>query len=208
MRLISPFLAALLLLVAPVHADPLTRFLDGLKSYSASFEQVSSDAGGQEVERSEGSLLIQRPGRFRWEYLKPYPQLIVADGAELYMYDPDLEQVTIKAMDESLSRTPALLLTSEEPLGNNFIVGAPETFDGLLWVDLRPRGGDGDVKGDFDTIWIGFDENGALAAMKIIDGFGQTTRLYFRDGVRDAEVPDNAFVFVPPVGTDVIRAPR
>ncbi|MCB1735729.1 MAG: outer membrane lipoprotein chaperone LolA [Gammaproteobacteria bacterium] len=208
MRLISPVLAALLLFVSPVHADPLSKFLDGLKTYSASFEQIATDAGGQETERSEGTLSIQRPGHFRWEYIKPYPQLIVADGAELYLYDPDLEQVTIKAMDESLSRTPALLLTGDEPLGNNFVVGASETYDGLLWVDLRPKADGTDSKGDFDTIWIGFDAHGDLAAMKIIDGFGQTTRLYFHDGVRDAALPASAFVFVPPPGTDVIRTPR
>lgn len=188
----------------PAQADPLSAFLDGLHAYSARFEQVVRDANGVETERSAGTLLIQRPGRFRWEYEQPYPQLIIADGSEVFLYDPDLEQVTVRPMDGSLSRTPALLLTGDEPVDRHFRIDPVDDFNGLRWVALRPRG----EGGDFDELVVGFDADGGLAAMKITDGFGQTTEMTFTDTQRDPELPADGFVFVPPPGTDVIRAPR
>lgn len=204
MRLIHVLLTGLMLVAGNAQAGLLSDFLDGLHAYSARFEQVVRDANGEETERSSGTLMIERPGRFRWEYQQPYPQLIVADGNELFLYDPDLEQVTVRPMDDSLSRTPALLLTGDEPVDRHFEVEPVDDFNGLRWVALRPRG----EGGDFEELVVGFDAEGEMSAMKITDGFGQTTELTFFDAEHDPDLPADAFVFVPPPGTDVIRAPR
>ncbi|CAK0757635.1 outer membrane lipoprotein carrier protein [Gammaproteobacteria bacterium] len=138
---------------------------------------------------------MQRPGRFRWEYQKPYVQSIISDGNQVWFYDPDLEQVTIKPYSRALANTPAVLLSSEEPIEKNFSVSKPR--DGK--IELRPKTKDtGFVKAT-----VGFSGL-ELQSMELEDSFGQKSQLQFSAIQRNHEVPEDTFSFTPPAGVDVI----
>ncbi len=186
----------LFLFPALAFADPLEAFLKDLHTLEAAFVQVVTDEGGEVLERSEGKVWLKRPGRFRWEYQRPYRQLILADGRRLWIYDPDLEQVTVKPLS-ALGETPASLLASEEPL---------EGFDVEVegsWVLLRPRS----REMGFETLRLGF-EGGELRAMVLRDALGHVTRIALRDVRRNPPLDDALFTFTPPPGADVIDETR
>jgi outer membrane lipoprotein carrier protein len=206
------FVAALLMLVfaatplaARAGAADLLRFFSDLRSLDADFEQLVIDPRGRLLERTQGSVQILRPGRFRWAYEAPYQQLIVTDGATLWVHDPDLEQVTVSELDTSVGNTPALLLSSERPLDELFFIGDPEPDGGLTWLLLEPR----DEETSFTRIFLGFDAD-TLSVMEIVDGFGQIVRIRFDDIRRNAPLDPGLFEFTPPPGVDVIGegAPR
>lgn len=198
-------LALLLLLLPGAHAmaadsAELLRYLSALRSLDAHFEQQIIDPQGRLVERAQGQVQILRPGRFRWAYEAPYEQLIVTDGATLWVHDPDLDQVTVSELDTSVGNTPALLLSSERPLDELFYISAPETDGGLTWLMLEPR----DEETSFTRIFLAFDADGALDTMEIVDGFGQTVRIRYSAIRRDAAIDPAIFRFTPPPGVDVI----
>jgi outer membrane lipoprotein carrier protein len=192
----SPALAG----AAPGGDNGLLRFFTELRSLDADFEQVIVDPQGRLLERTRGSLQILRPGRFRWAYDAPYEQLIVTDGATLWVFDPDLEQVTVSELDTSVGNTPALLLSTERPLRDLFFVGEPEADGETTWLLLEPR----DEETSFTRIFLGFDGDDALAMMEIIDGFGQSVQIRFSNLRRNAPVDPSLFEFTPPPGIDVI----
>jgi outer membrane lipoprotein carrier protein len=208
-RLLAGLLGLALLTAAlPASAgeglDRLNRFFDGLTSLRADFVQTLLDQNGEVIEKSEGVMLLERPGRFRLQYTHPYENLYVADGKKVWMYDPGLEQVTVRDEKEALGNTPALLLSSTRPLKENFRVKELKvTKDGIAWVQLRPRS---EGEGGFESIRIGL-EGRWVRVMEMRDGLGQITELRFFRLERNPKLAPKAFQFQPPAGVDVVGQP-
>jgi len=189
----------------------LDRYLSGLKTLRAEFTQIVTDGKGAEVQRASGRFLIQRPGKFRWE-LTPKsasgaaqsPQLMVADGRNLWFYDQDLEQVSVKAADAAFTATPASLLSGDGNFAEFFNVRADGKRDGLDWVKVTPKRSDA----DFREASLAFGKAGAeLSRMVLKDKLGQTVQLDFLSSNRNAPVTESEVQFTPPAGTDVIGTP-
>ncbi|MDR1934475.1 MAG: outer membrane lipoprotein chaperone LolA [Candidatus Accumulibacter sp.] len=191
-----------LLFVRPAEAgaiDKLYRFLDTTTTLSADFAQIVVAKNGRRPQRSAGTMLIWRPGKFRWQIDEPYSQLLVGDGERVWMYDPDLRQATVSRMDAALGSTPAALLVGTDTLEKNFELRELEAREGLEWVEAQPRSPDG----GFEKLHLGFDGE-ELKAMELYDNFGQTTSLLFSNPRRNQPLPDALFRFAPPAGVDVI----
>lgn len=205
-NLVRAAAAALLLILAGTASagtarDRLDAFLHGLESLEGRFRQVLLDERGQAVDESSGRVYLQRPGRFRWDYTEPFPQLIVADGQRVWLFDQGLEQVTVRPQSQALGSTPAALLASTQPVDESFVVTELDTReDGSAWLALEPR----DSAGSFESIRIGLGEQG-LRAMELRDSFGQTTRIEFSDLGRNPRLDPALFQFTPPAGVDVIQ---
>ncbi len=202
--LTSLFVLSLLCFSSLLHAGEgqqrLERFLHQLTTIKAGFVQTLNNADGELIEKSEGIMAVERPGMFRLEYQNPYEQLYVADGRNIWFYDRDLEQVTVKPQSEALGSTPALLLSTTDPLETNFEireVGLKE--GGLYWLELNPK----DPDSNFEFVRLAM-KGDLLHAMEMVDGFGQTTRLLFDPMVRNPQLSADIFQFTPPPGVDVI----
>jgi outer membrane lipoprotein carrier protein len=203
-RCLSLASAALLLSFAcPAGAAPideLRAFLGNTQSARGEFTQVVTPRQGAGMRTSRGRFVFQRPGRFRWVYDTPYEQTIVADGANLYLYDKDLNQVTVKALSAALPASPASILFGASDFDKEFAVKDDGVHDGVAWVIATPRTRDS----PFETIRIGF-RDGQLAAMQLADTFGQATRLTFTKTERNPRVDAETFRFTPPPGADVLQ---
>lgn len=184
-------------------ADAVARvdaYLGALRTLSAQFVQVVQDRNGDVTDRASGTLSIARPDRFRWDYREPYAQTIVADGRKLWLYDPDLEQVTVRSLEQGLGATPAMLLSGSGKVGDAFTAGPVEARRDWTWCRLLPK----QRGSDFERVSLAFDAKGELAAMELVDKLGQTTTIQFTGLRRGARVDDSLFRFVPPQGADVI----
>jgi outer membrane lipoprotein carrier protein len=179
--------------------ERLGAFMSGTRSARADFVQKVTDRKGEHTQTSSGSLEFERPGQFRWAYDKPYAQLIVGDGTHIWIYDPDLAQVTVRALDRALGATPAALLAGNNQALDAFVLTEAGEADGLQWVLASPR----EPNGPFARIRMGFSESG-IAAMELSDSFGQQTRLTFSALVRNPRLDPADFHFTPPAGTDVV----
>ena len=189
-----------LLFAINVQAQTLQMRFSGLDSFSAEFNQKLFDADQVLQEETSGMLRVQRPNRFNLEYRQPYYQLYVADGKELYFYDKDLEQVTVKAQEGMLENTPAMLLSNPGKLDQLYHVKPQGEEAGLFWYELTPKQ-DG---GSFERINLAF-KNNELRIMELEDSFKQTTRLMFKGIQRNPDLDPKLFRFTPPKGVDVIR---
>lgn len=202
-------LAAVALLVAgpaPAADDAVARvaaYLAGVRTLSAQFVQVVRDREGRITERATGSLSIARPDRFRWDYREPYQQLIVADGRRLWLYDTDLQQVTVRGLEAGLGSTPAMLLSGAGQLDESFASITVERDGELSWSRLKPKASDS----DFESVSLAFGRQGELVAMELADKLGQTTRIEFTGLLRNSRLDDALFRFTPPAGADVIGDP-
>ena len=179
--------------------DRLNQFMTSTLAATGEFEQRIYNRDRKLVQESRGTLAFQRPGRFRWAYSKPYPQLIVGDGARVWVYDEDLNQVTVRKLDQALGATPAALLAGANDALKAFTLKDEGTLDGLEWVEAVPR----DRDSTFERIRMGFGLTG-LERMELTDTFGQTTDLRFRALQRNPRVDPGLFRFAPPKGADVI----
>ena len=185
----------------PSRAPELLRaFLAETVTLEAAFSQVLLESDSQHAQVSTGRFYLHRPQRFRWDYRSPVPQLVVADGENLWLYDPDLEQATVRRLDDGLSSTPAMLLSGDGSLDESFRIGAAYREDGFDWVELAPRSGEADFAG----VRVGFVDD-VLASMELIDALGQTTVIRFEEVVVNEPLDAALFQFVPPPGADVIR---
>jgi outer membrane lipoprotein carrier protein len=198
-------LAAALLLGAAFAAradavDTLREFVREVKTGSADFTQTVTSPDGAKKKTSSGTFEFARPNRFRFDYKKPFAQLIVADGQKVWIHDADLNQVSSRKIDQALGTTPAALLTGGS-LDKDFTLSALPAKDGLEWAQAVPKARDGAV---FQSLRIGF-KGRALAAVEIVDSFGQRSRLDFGNVVANAALPADAFSFVVPKGADVIE---
>jgi outer membrane lipoprotein carrier protein len=192
----------LLLLSFPAFANGLDDFLAfnaATRTATARFEQQAYDRAGKVVDRSSGSFSFARPDRFRWAYEKPHQQLLVADGKRLWIYDPDLRQVTVKRIDQAISSTPAALLAGKDDITNLFTLRDAGTADGLAWVEALPKAKDT----GFERVRLGL-KGRTLAAMELYDQLGGHTLLRFEDLKANPALPPSTFQFTPPKGADVI----
>ena len=176
------------------------RYLATLKTLSANFSQVVRNRDGQVTDRASGTLSIARPDRFRWDYQKPYLQTIVADGQRLWLYDSDLEQVTVRALEQGLGSTPAMLLSGSGKVGDAFASAAVQRQGDWTWYRLAPK----QQGSDFEQVSLAFDRKGELAAMELRDKLGQTTVIEFGALRRNVVLDQRLFRFEPPPGADVI----
>jgi outer membrane lipoprotein carrier protein len=198
------FLFAVLffLICAPAHASSLDRFKDfvrGTQSARADFEQKVYDRSGKLSQESKGSFAFQRPGLFRWVYAKPVDQLIVGDGARVWIYDRDLNQVTVRKLSRALGSTPAALLAGSADIEKAFELSDAGTKDGLEWLEATPR----EREAGFERVRMGFDAD-ELRAMELFDHFGQRTVLRFMNLRRNPKIDKSEFRFEPPKGADVL----
>ena len=180
----------------------LTRFalfIAQTQSGRAEFEQRVTDRNGKLIQQASGSFSFQRPGRFRWQYGKPYAQLIVSDGARVWIHDEDLNQVTVKRLDQALGSTPAALLAGNLDALKSFALTDQGAREGLEWLQAVPQS----KEGGYERIRIGLGFSGP-EVMELRDAFGQTTRLRFTAFVRNPVLDGNSFRFSPPKGADVI----
>jgi outer membrane lipoprotein carrier protein len=200
-RAAAAFLLAIPLIGAAQDAGykKVEQFLGSLQGLQAEFRQTLTDSKGIVTGESSGTLAIRRPNRFRWDYRKPNEQLIVSDGARIWLYDQDLEQVTVRRVDESLSATPAMLLSGEGTLEDNFKVTQARQEGAVQWVTLEPRRNDT----DFKWVKLGFAGD-VLKFMQLADKLGQTTTLEFSKFERNPPLDPSQFTFKVPPGADVI----
>jgi len=183
--------------------DSLARveaYLGSLKTLSAEFAQVVRNRDGDIVERASGTLSLSRPNRFRWDYREPYQQTIVADGSRLWLYDSDLEQVTVRTLESGLGSTPAMLLSGDGRVRDAFDGLVVERKGDWTWSRLRPKQGGS----DFEQVSLAFDARGELAGMELRDKLGQATLIEFGAVRRNRPLSDELFRFEPPPGADVI----
>ena len=203
-RLILAFILLLPFHLGHAGSTPLQLFFTQVKSLSADFEQTLTDARGKVLQQSSGKFLLQRPGRFRWDYQAPYKQLIVANGQKIWIYDPDLEQVTVKPQATALGSAPAELLSSGESLAANFTVSELGKEDGLDWYELKPK----DAETGFDSVRLSF-RGRDLEMMKLSDALGQFTLLRFSNIQHNPKISAEQFTFTPPPGVDIVEdAPK
>lgn len=179
--------------------DKLKSFIQNTRSAKAQFSQKVMDRSGRLIQEGRGVMEFSRPGKFRWTYEKPYPQLIVGDGAKVWMYDADLNQVTVKKLDQALGSSPAALLAGDNAIERNFHLKDLGGQAGLEWLEATPK----DKESSFESVRMGFGD-GALEAMELRDRFGQTTVIRFSNQERNPKLAPELFKFAPPKGADVI----
>lgn len=204
MTLLRSGLAACVLALAAGAAqadavDTLRAFVRDVKTGRADFTQTVTSPDGAKKKTSTGRFEFARPNRFRFEYVKPFEQLIVGDGRKVWIHDPDLQQASSRRLDQALGATPAALLAGGS-LERDFDLAALPERDGLAWAQATPRARDG----AFQSLRVGF-RGTALAAVEVVDGFGQKSLLQFSGWEANARVDAGAFVFTPPPGTDVVE---
>ena len=177
----------------------LDAFAHDLHSLSGNFSQMVYDAHGNITGSSHGLLALQAPRLFRWQVTDPYQQLIVADGRKVWVYEPDLQQVTVRIQSSEESHSPLTVLTDLKQMDKDFKVVEQGEHDGLVWLRLSSTAKDP----QFDYADLGFDANG-LARMTFRDQLGSTTDIRFSGWQRNVPIPPATFNFVPPKGADVI----
>ncbi|MDO9107097.1 MAG: outer membrane lipoprotein chaperone LolA [Methylovulum sp.] len=176
----------------------LKAFLATSKSLTADFKQVAINEAGNPTQTSYGVFYLQRPGKFRWDYQKPFQQQIVSMAGKVWFYDTDLEQVTVKKLDESVGSTPALLLSGDVSLEDNYTMEQQGVEGDMQWVKLVPK----NTESSFKYLLIGL-EKGGLSGMELSDNFGQLTRIYFSNVKLNPVIKPSLFEFEAPKGADV-----
>lgn len=177
----------------------LQQQLSETKTLQANFNQQVLSKNNK-TQTSQGQVSLARPGKFRWIYSKPYPQDIISDGKQVWLYDVDLAQVTIKPVGKALDASPAAVLAGNNKIDTSFNTQELPNKDGLYWVELTPK----QKESSFARIRIGFND-AAISRMELDDQFGQTTQIQFSQVIRNKPIEDKLFTFTPPAGTDVIR---
>ncbi len=178
----------------------LENYFSTMESLRGNFRQQVSDSSGRPIEESFGTLLIQRPGKFRWQTKTPFVQKIIGDGERIWIYDPDLEQVTVRRQGDSFANTPAALLTQGGSLQSKFTIQPIDNRAGKYqWVELISKErGDG-----FEHLLIAMDGN-QLKAIEVEDSLGQRTYIEFRRLRLNAKLSNQSFQFTPPPGVDLV----
>ncbi len=180
--------------------DKLKNFIASTRSGQADFTQVVQDKSGRRIQSASGIMQFQRPGKFRWVYLKPYEQLIVGDGVKFWLHDVELNQVTVKKLDAALGSSPAALLSGNNEIERSFVLKDIEGRDGLEWLQAMPTAQDN----SFEKILMAFNAQSDLVVMELRDTFGHNTVLRFSNLQRNPHLAANLFSFTPPKGADVL----
>jgi outer membrane lipoprotein carrier protein len=200
-------LIALFFSIASAHASEalLENFFANVATMEANFQQEVVDETGKTLERSSGRVYLSRPGKFRWNYRSTDPdielgQQIIADGESIYMYDPDLEQVTQRSMQAALAQVPSLLLVQTGAnLTEHFIVNDIGITDAVSWVSLKPISPDA----GYQLLMLGF-VGGQLNTILLLDGLGNETRLVLSEVVSNLKLDSSVFDFTVPEGADLL----
>lgn len=179
--------------------DRLKAFVAGAKTAEADFSQTVTDKSGRVTQQARGKMAFARPGKFRWDYAAPYEQVIVGDGVKLWLYDVDLEQVTVKSLGDVIAGTPAALLAGDNSIEKYFALKNAGEAGGLEWLEATPKTRDT----TFERIRMGF-KGDVLVQMELYDFFGQRTTLKLSRFVRNPTIPSSRFTFTPPKGADVL----
>ncbi len=207
---VAPALAALLG-CAVMAAEPVDEatgrqlvdsFVEDITTFSAGFEQVLLDPDGEVLERTSGTLEISRPGKFRWSYVEPYEQWLIADGLNIWSYDLDLAQVTVKPQADALANTPALLLGGAEDALDQFDYEGSYRETVTTWVQLAPK----NTESGFMRVELGFID-AVLTRMVFFDNLDQTTLVEFADLAVNEPIEPERFAFVIPDDVDVVGTP-
>jgi outer membrane lipoprotein carrier protein len=193
-----------LLFVAQVHAgkprDFLETFLKKTSTMQSRFQQKLLDQNGILLQQSAGTFTLKRPGKFSWDYVIPYPQKIISNGTKIWIYDTELEQVSVKQYSQMLTGAPVILLDQFKDLDIDFLVQEEGLIEDQYWLTLTPKTRDN----EFKKITVGMTNQGVLRTMKLHDGFEQTTVIEFEQLNSNLKLDDKMFDFVPPEGTDVV----
>jgi chaperone LolA len=200
MRIIVLFLA--LVLAHASHAGGVERlqaFVVGAKTAAADFTQTVTDKSGRITQQASGKMMFARPGKFRWDYVAPYEQVIVSDGIKLWLYDADLDQVSVKSLGDVVAGTPAALLAGDNAIEKYFSLKNAGDSDGLEWLVATPKNRDT----TFERIRMGF-KGDVLEQMELFDYFGQRTTLKLSRFSRNPPIAASRFKFTPPQGADII----
>ena len=179
--------------------DRLQAFIAGAKTAEADFTQTVTDKNGRVTQQASGRMAFARPGKFRWDYNKPYEQVIVGDGSKLWLYDTDLDQVTVKPLGDVIAGTPAALLAGDNSIEKYFSLKNAGKAGGLEWLEATPKNKDT----SFERIRMGF-KGDVLVQMELFDFFGQRTTLKLSKFARNPSIPASKFKFTPPKGADII----
>ena len=196
--LVSPFVAH----AADTARSRLETFSAGIQTVSAHFEQSVIGAKGNRGEVSSGTLALKAPRQFRWQTTTPYEQLIVADGNRVWIYDPDLEQVSVRGQGAEEAHSPLSVLTDLSQLDHDFTATEAGERDGMQWLRLVSKA----EEPEFAFAELGFDRKNLLQ-MRFEDSLGNTTEIQFSDWQRDPKLPASTFTFTPPEGVDVVGDP-
>jgi len=196
-------------LFATLFTLPITVMADGIaslkafytdtKTMRADFSQVVTDKQGRKVQEVQGVMQLKRPNKFRWDYSKPFEQQIISDGKQIWLYDTELAQVTVRGISKALGSSPAALLAGGESLEKNFKLMDTARKDNLEWVSALPLEPDS----GFEKIFLGFSDS-QLQKMELTDSFGHNTSIIFSNLAQNNSISDGIFVFKVPKGVDLI----
>ncbi len=174
-------------------------FFQNTTAMRAQFHQTVVDNQGRKVQEVDGTMQLQRPGKFRWDYNKPYEQQIVGDGEKVWLFDPELNQVTVRPLNKALGSSPAALLAGSKEMEKGFVLKDEGRQGELEWVAATPK----DKDSGFEQVFLGF-KNDALEQMELHDNFGHVTVIEFSKLERNPKLSAQIFRFVPPSGADVV----
>ncbi len=195
-------LAGLLFIPMLANADgsaSLKNFYEKTQSIRADFHQVVTDKKGQKIQDVYGQMQLKRPNKFRWDYNKPFEQQIISDGKQVWLYDTELAQVTVRELSKALGASPAALLAGEDSLDKNFKLVNAYRKDKVDWVSTNPK----DKDSGFDNISLGFKDD-VLQEMIMLDSFGHLTKIIFTNLEANPVIDAKTFLFKPPKGVDVV----
>ncbi len=196
------FIGLLLSFPLWAHAGGVERLKEYFKSTSAmraQFHQVVEDKQGSKLQEVDGAMQLLRPGRFRWDYQKPYVQQIIGDGSKIWLYDVDLNQVTVRDLSQSIGASPAALLAGNNEMEKYFILKNISRKGDLEWAVASAK----DKEGEFDKVFFGFAGD-ALQEIELHDSFGNRTKIVFANVERNPALNVKSFLFKPPAGADVV----
>ena len=178
----------------------LESFVKDVRKSRAIFSQIMLDKNAEIIQEANGTMQFERPGKFRWNYEKPYEQLIIGDGETVWFYDIDLNQVTVRKLDIAIGSSPAALLAGENAIEANFDLDEIGLQGELEWLEAKPR-----IKeGSFESVRLGFTQTGSLKKVILHDSFGQTTVIIFSNIEKNPYLEPELFKFTPPKNADVI----
>lgn len=182
-------------------AEQLRQFVQGVQAATGEFTQsMLTEAGQPGAGGQQGTFSFKRPGKFKWLVEQPYQQLTLSDGKQLYQYDPDLAQVIVRSVDDSVGASPAAILFGSGDLDESFRLSSLPQADGLEWLRAEPRSPDA----GFVHVDIGFHE-GNPTRLLLLDSFGQTSRIDLGNMVTNSSLAPNEFTFTPPADADVVH---
>ena len=201
-QLKAALLSCLLMLPLAAQADGVTslkKFYNETHAVKADFHQIVTDKQGQKIQEVYGEMQLKRPNKFRWDYHKPFEQQIISDGKQVWLYDTELAQVSVRELSKALGSSPAALLAGDDSLDKNFRMVNAYRKDGLDWVTTNPK----DSDTGFNKISLGF-KNDVIQEMEMIDSFGHQTKILFSNVVHNPVIEPKTFLFQPPKGVDVV----